>query len=275
MIFRRINRINASIIHSEDAKNILRKLKEENPPKSEQISSNFQQKSFHEVVVEKVLSQRNMNRNNRKVKSKRKFTKISKRILLLKMFSRENKTDVEEEESLCEETLSLSYYSCCTSQSLSFYSARSCIDSSQTSFNVQTNPDILIDQVEGCDDKSSKLDVDLLSGLNPPIEENLLSVSYRDKNSVKDNEDNRDDKDNQDLFSTKYKKDLEECSINVSFYHQVRSGSKAELRRRLGSSKVFRAIRNLLNIKEFSVSRLMGKLYNFFYLSFLDIISVE
>ena len=170
--------------------------------------------------MEKVLSQRNMNRNNRKVKSKRKFTKISKRILLLKMFSRENRTDVEEEESLCEETLSLSYYSCFTSQSLSFYSAQSCIDSSQTSFTVQTNPDILIDQVEGSDDKSSKLDVDLLSGLNPPIEENLLSVSYRDSNVVKNNKEIRDD--NQDLFSTKYKKDFEECSINVSFYHQVR-----------------------------------------------------
>ena len=219
MIIRRINRINASVIQSEDAKKILRKLRDENPPKKEKVSNNFQHKSFHEVVVEKVLSQRNMKRNNRKVKNKRKFKKISKRILLLKMFSKENKSDIEEE-SLCEETLSLSYYSCYTSQSLSFYSAQSLIDSSQTSFNVQTNPDILIDQVESCEDKISKLDLDLHSVLNPQIEDNLLSVSYRDKNIVKNNEEIREE--NQDLFSTKYKKDSGECNINISFYHQVK-----------------------------------------------------
>ena len=252
MILRKVNRINASVIHSEDSKNILRKLKEENPPKSEKISNNFQQKSFHEVVVEKVLSQRNLNRNNKKVKSKRKFRKISKNILLLKMFSRDNKTDVEEEESLCEESLSLSYYSCCTSQSLSFYSARSPRDSSLTSCNVQTNPDILIDPVEDCGDcgdQITKLDVDLYSLLNPPIEENLLSASYQGKNIINLKEENRND--NQDLFSTKYKKDKnEECSINVSFYHQV---LMPDLWIKLSPSKVFKPIRNFRNIKEFSV----------------------
>ena len=168
--------------------------------------------------VECIQHAHNTNRNNRKVKNKRKFKKISKRILLLNMFSKENKSDVEEE-SLCEETLSLSYYSCYTSQSLSFYSAQSPRDSSLISCNVKTNPDILIDQVEDTEDQIAKLHVDLGSVLNPPIEKNLLSASYQDKNIIHHQEENRDD--NKDLFSTKYKKDLEECSINVSFYHQV------------------------------------------------------
>ena len=234
--------------------------KEENPTRRESISNNFQRKSFHEVVVEKVLCQRNLNRNNKKVKSKRKFRKISKRILLLKMFSRENKTDVEEEDSLCDESSSLSYHSCCTSQSLSFYSARSPRDSLLTSCNVQTNPDILIDPVEDCGDQTAKLDVDLYSVLNPPIEENLLSAGYQGKNIVNYKEDNSVD--NQDLFSTKYKKDKkEECSINVSFYHQVLLMPGLWIK--LSPSKVFKPIRNFRNIKEFSVQRLMGKLYIF------------
>ena len=130
------------------------------------------------------------------------------------MFSREHKDEVEEEESLCEERLSLSYYSCYTSQSLSFYSAQSPRDSSLISCNVKTNPDILINQVEDSD-QIAKSDVDLNSVINPPIEENLLSASYKDKNILNLKEESRYD--NQDLFSTKYKKDLEECSINVSF----------------------------------------------------------
>ena len=265
LIFRRINCINASVIHSEDAKHFLRKVNDENPPRKEKISNNFQQKSFHEVVVEKVLSQRNMNRNNKKIKSKRKFRKISKSILLLKMFSKENKSD-DEEDSLCEESVSLSYYSCRTSQTLYFYSSRSPRDSSLTSSQVQTNPDILIDQVEDTEDQIAKLHVDLGSILNPPLEKNLLSASYQDKNIIHHQEENRDD--NKDLFSTKYKTDFEECSINVSFYHQV-------IRIRLSPLKVFKPIRNFLDIKEFSVSRLMGKLYIFYLISFLGIIPFE
>ena len=103
------------------------------------------------------------------------------------------------------------------------YSAQSPRGSSLTSCNVQTNPDILIDPVEDCGDCGDqivKLDVDLYSLLNPPIEENLLSASYQGKNIINFKEENKND--NQDLFSTKYKKDKnEECSINVSFYHQV------------------------------------------------------
>ena len=84
------------MLHSPSARDLLRKLKKENQTKKEKPSNKIKQKSLQEVV-EKVLNPKTMNRTKHVV-NKRKFKNISRKMLLVKMFShRTNREALQEE----------------------------------------------------------------------------------------------------------------------------------------------------------------------------------
>ena len=70
------------------------------------------------------MIQKNISKTN-KVKHKRRFKKISKKMFLIKMFTHKSNEDNEEDLALEEEISSPTYFSCTSSTSLQFYSARS------------------------------------------------------------------------------------------------------------------------------------------------------
>ena len=124
--FRKSNKIHASMICSEPAKDFLKILNCET--KCEQ---NIKQESFYKVV-EKALTQNKLNevksatRNN----NKRTFKKLSRNLMLMKLFShsKQNKdslNDIESSEIPKDSESSLSYFSCNSSQNVSFHTARS------------------------------------------------------------------------------------------------------------------------------------------------------
>lgn len=123
-LFRGLSYINALVLHSQTARNLLQKLKSENPPKKEKVSNSIKQKSLQDLV-EKVMIQKNITKTN-KVKHKQRFKKISKKMFLIKMFTHKSNEDNEEDLALEEEISSPTYFSCTTSStSLQFHSARS------------------------------------------------------------------------------------------------------------------------------------------------------
>ena len=122
-LFRGLSYINALVLHSQPARNLLQKLKSENPPKKEKVSNSIKQKSLQDLV-EKVMIQKNITKTN-KVKHKQRFKKISKKMFLIKMFTHKSNEDNEEDLALEEEISSPTYFSCTSSTSLQFYSARS------------------------------------------------------------------------------------------------------------------------------------------------------
>ena len=126
-IFRKSNKIHASVICSEPAKDFLEILNKEN-----KCERNMKQESFYKVV-EKVLTQNKLNEVKSAARSnnKRTFKKLSRNLMLMKLFShsKQNKdslNDIENSEISKEsENESLSYFSCNSSQNVSFHTARS------------------------------------------------------------------------------------------------------------------------------------------------------
>ena len=190
----------------------MQKLKKENPTKKEKPSNKIKQKSLQDVV-EKVLIQKNINRTKHVI-NQRKFKNIGRKMLLVKMFSRLTSRETQEAEQWDEDTSSLTYFSCSSSMSLDYSTPRSSLELCPTSPKRRANPDILIQRPEQCDVITS------CGENNQTIKTDLLSASYGPRITHGNNEGRRDS--NEDLFSTNYKKDSEECSINISVYNQVR-----------------------------------------------------
>ena len=193
----------------------MQKLKKENPTKKEKPSNKIKEKSLQDVV-EKVLIQKNINRTKHVI-NKKKFKNIGRKMLLVKMFSRLTSRETLEAEQWDEDTSSLTYFSCSSSMSLDYNTPRSSLELCPTSPKRRANPDILIQRPEQCDVITS------CEENNQTIIPDLLSASYGPRithNIHGDNEGRRDS--DEDLFSTNYKKDSEECSINISVYDQVR-----------------------------------------------------
>ena len=111
------------MICSEPAKDFLKILNCENI-----CEQNMKQESFYKVV-EKALTQNKLNevksatRNN----NKRTFKKLSRNLMLMKLFSHsnQNKVSLNSEIPKDSENVSLSYFSCNSSQNVSFHTARS------------------------------------------------------------------------------------------------------------------------------------------------------
>ena len=86
---------------------------------------------------------------------------------------------------------------------------------------LQAYPDIMIDQADNCDVVASLSPV-VHDKENRTIKTNFLSATCDPETKQSHHEKRKDANQDQDLFSTNYKKDSEECSIHVAFYNKVR-----------------------------------------------------